>query len=231
VSVQAKLFDIESQLVKVRHRIAAACDAAGRTVDEVQLLAVSKTKPLADIEIAITAGHRHFGENYLQEALTKIEILGAQPNWHFIGSIQSNKTRLIAENFHWVHTVSSLKIARRLNQQRPENLPPLKIFLQVNIDRDPDKSGLSPEELSNVVSELAGYTRLELMGLMTIPKQRNGFEAQREPFRALRELQKRVMPGQSQLSMGMSGDLEAAIQEGATWVRIGTDIFGARDKP
>ncbi len=229
MSAQAKLFDIESRLIEVRHRIATACDAAGRTLDEVNLLAVSKTKPREDLEVALTAGQRHFGENYLQDALNKIGLLGNAPIWHFIGAIQSNKTRAIAENFHWVHTVSSLKIARGLNDQRPEHLPKLKIFLQANIDKDPAKSGLMPEALSEILEPVAELNRLDLMGLMTLPSQRETTDAQREPFKQLRDLQLQHLPDHNQLSMGMSGDLEAAILEGATWVRIGTDIFGPRE--
>ncbi len=229
MSAQAKLDAIESRLSAVRDRISAACDAADRSADDVNLLAVSKTKPVEDLEAALIAGHRHFGENYLQDALSKIEVLGTLPVWHFIGAIQSNKTRLIAENFHWVHTVSSLKIARRLNEQRPHHLAPLKIFLQVNVDQDPAKSGLMPTELPDIIEPIAAFDQLELVGLMTLPSQRETLDTQREPFRQLRLLQEAFLPGQKQLSMGMSGDLEAAILEGATWVRVGTDIFGARE--
>ena len=229
MSSQAKLLAIESRLKEINSRIAAACDDAGRASEDVNLLAVSKTKPIEDIEQALAAGHKHFGENYLQDALGKIETLGSNPIWHFIGAIQSNKTRAIAENFHWVHTVSSLKIARRLNDQRPDHLPPLKCFLQVNIDQDPAKSGLMPGALPEVLEPMAEFEQLELMGLMTLPRQREALKDQREPFRRLRLLQEQFLPRQNQLSMGMSGDLEAAILEGATWVRVGTDIFGARE--
>lgn len=227
---QTQVIDIETRIEAVQQRIAVACERAHRPVDEVKLLAVSKTKPQAAIEAAIQAGQQHFGENYLQEAVAKIETIGPQSDWHFIGAIQSNKTKPIAEHFDWVHTVSSEKICRRLNDQRPEHLTPLKIFLQINIDQDPAKSGLDPDELPEVVATLSAYPRLALMGLMTLPRQRTDENGQREPFRKLRELQQKLMPEQTELSMGMSGDLEAAILEGATWVRVGTDIFGAREK-
>ena len=223
--------DIASKLQAVNQRIAAACESAGRAADDVQLLAVSKTKPASDVQAALAAGQRHFGENYLQDALSKIEELGQEPIWHFIGAIQSNKTRAIAEHFAWVHTVSSLKIARRLNDQRPLELPPLKIFLQINIDDDPAKAGLTPAQLPELIAELEHMPRLEVQGLMTLPTQRDTFEAQRQPFRQLKQLLEHNLPNHSGLSMGMSGDLEAAITEGATWVRIGTDIFGARNQP
>lgn len=175
------------------------------------------------------AGQKHFGENYLQDAIDKIETIGDGPIWHFIGSIQSNKTRLIAENFAWVHTVSSLKIARRLNDQRPGHLPPLKVFLQVNIDGDPAKSGLTPDQIRELAMQLESMERLELVGLMTLPTQRESVAEQRKPFKMLADLGQQYLPNQRELSMGMSGDLEAAVFEGATWVRIGTDIFGARE--
>jgi pyridoxal phosphate enzyme (YggS family) len=197
----------------------------------VHLLAVSKTKPASLVSAALSEGQVDFGENYLQDALEKVEALGDKPTWHFIGAIQSNKTRPIAENFDWVHTVASEKVARRLNDQRPDDRPPLKIFLQVNIDEDPDKSGFAPEALEAALANILAFPNLALQGLMTLPKQRQGLAAQREPFRALRLLQQRLCPGHPELSMGMSGDLEAAIAEGATWVRIGTDIFGAREMP
>lgn len=221
---------IEGRLRAVHDRINVACLNANRQPDSVNLLAVSKTKPVSDVEQAIQAGQVHFGENYLQDALEKIEMIGHRAVWHFIGAIQSNKTRAIAENFDWVHTVSSLKVARRLNEQRPESLAPLKIFLQINIDNDAAKSGLKPPEIEALKQAFDQFERLELVGLMTLPTQREGLQGQREPFQALAELQRDQLPSTSELSMGMSGDLEAAIMEGATWVRIGTDIFGARQK-
>ena len=221
--------DILSNLERVRARIDAACRDAARDPDSVNLLAVSKTKPAAMIREAIAAGQRHFGENYLQDALPKVEAIGDAAIWHFIGAIQSNKTRAIAEQFDWVHTVSSLKVAKRLNEQRPNNKPPLKIFIQINVDDDPAKNGFDPAHLADAVQTIRQLTRLELQGLMTLPTQRSGIDAQRTPFLQLRHLQLSHCPDQPELSMGMSGDLEAAILEGSTWVRIGTDIFGTRD--
>jgi len=214
---------------RVNARIAAACSRSNRSTDAIQLLAVSKTKPASLILSAIDCGQQHFGENYLQDALPKIELIGNLCSWHFIGAIQSNKTRLIAEHFDWVHTVSSIKVARRLHEQRPESRAPLKIFLQINIDSDPNKSGFDPSDLPEALRDLTSFDRLELQGLMTLPTERKTITEQQLPFRQLRQLQQAHCPDQTELSMGMSQDLEAAILEGATWVRIGTDIFGARN--
>lgn len=217
----------------VSQRIEAACHDAQRNPQSVNLLAVSKTKPLADVLAMAATGQQNFGENYLQEALDKI---AAAPDltWHFIGPIQSNKTRPIAENFAWVHSVDRVKIARRLNDQRPQNLPPLKILLAVNIDQEASKSGFSAEELTAAVAEIMEMPNIELRGLMTIPKARDEFDQQRAVFAKMKNLlaelqQQHPLAQLDQLSMGMSGDLEAAIFEDATWVRIGTDLFGARD--
>ncbi|MFT4676145.1 MAG: pyridoxal phosphate enzyme (YggS family) [Candidatus Azotimanducaceae bacterium] len=220
---------IHKNIERVNARIAAACSTSNRSAGAVQLLAVSKTKPASMILAAIDSGHKHFGENYLQEALQKIEQVGNLCIWHFIGAIQSNKTRQIAEHFDWVHTVSNIKVARRLNEQRPENKPALKIFLQINVDSDPNKSGFDPSDLPEALHELTSFERLELQGLMTLPTQRKTISEQQRPFKQLRQLQQAHCPDQTELSMGMSQDLEAAILEGATWVRIGTDIFGARN--
>jgi pyridoxal phosphate enzyme (YggS family) len=221
--------DILGKLERVRARINNACSDAARDPGSVNLLAVSKTKPASMIQEAIASGQRHFGENYLQDALPKIEAIGDAAIWHFIGAIQSNKTRPIAEHFDWVHTVSSLKVARRLNEQRPDNKPPLKIFIQVNVDDDPAKTGFHPVDLAEAIRAITLFTRLELQGLMTLPTERRGVSGQRIPFQQLKRLQQSHCPDQHELSMGMSGDLEAAILEGATWVRIGTDIFGTRE--
>lgn len=220
---------IRQNVARVNARIAAACSRSNRSADAVQLLAVSKTKPAAMILEAIDCGQQHFGENYLQDAVPKIEQIGNLCIWHFIGAIQSNKTRQIAEHFDWVHTVSSIKVARRLNEQRPEDKPSLKIFLQINIDSDPNKSGFDPSELPQALRDLTSFDRLELQGLMTLPTERNTITEQQLPFKQLRQLQQAHCPDQTELSMGMSQDLEAAILQGATWVRIGTDIFGARN--
>lgn len=199
----------------------------------VQLLAVSKTKPLEAIEIIAAQGQKAFGENYVQEALVKI---AARPDleWHFIGPIQSNKTKPIAENFAWVHSVDRLKIAQRLNLQRPKALGKLNILLEVNISQEASKAGFKPTEVLSVLPEIMSMENLAVRGLMAIPEATTDFEAQRQPFAQMRQLltlcQMRYPDAPlDTLSMGMSGDLEAAISEGATIVRIGTDIFGARD--
>lgn len=225
--------DIQSRLDKVRRRITEAMERYHRTPESVRLLAVSKTRTPEDIRQAVAAGQFHFGESYLQEGLEKIETLrDIDAVWHFIGRIQSNKTRPIAEKFDWVHSIGSLKHARRLNEQRPDNLPPLNICLQVNIDQEPSKSGIMPEEAAALVSEVSTLPRLRLRGLMTLPAPADDLEAQRHPFRLLRELRDRIATPElplETLSMGMSNDLEAAIAEGATIVRVGTAIFGPRN--
>lgn len=199
------------------------------------LLAVSKTKPTEDIVTLYKAGQRNFGENYLQEALKKQRQLAHFAiSWHFIGPVQSNKTRELAQNFSWVHSVDRLKIAKRLNDQRSTLLPPLNICLQVNIDQEETKSGLQIEGLESVVESVLSLDRLRLRGLMAIPRSSDTFEQQRKPFKKLAktmdQLNQRFNVQMDTLSMGMSADLEAAICEGATVVRIGTAIFGARDR-
>ncbi len=206
----------------------AKLDPAGK----VRLLAVSKTKPIEDVLALAENGQLDFGENYLQEALAKIEQAPSLC-WHFIGPIQSNKTKPIAEHFSWVHSVDRLKIAQRLSQQRPANLPPLNILLAVNIDAEASKSGLAVDEVLATAEQVAELPNITLRGLMAIPKKSDSLAAQRKPFKALKDLLtlcQTALPNQTldTLSMGMSGDLEAAIDEGATIVRIGTDIFGAR---
>jgi len=204
-----------------------------RPADSIQLLAVSKTRPATDIQDALAAGQRQFGESYLQEALEKIQQLSdSQAIWHFIGRIQSNKTRAIAENFDWVHSLYSVKHAQRLNSQRPDHLPPLKICLQINLNREQTKGGIPPNEAAELVVGIRELPRLLLQGLMTLPASSSDFDQQRQPFRALRELRDQLATDDlplATLSMGMSGDLEAAIAEGATIVRIGTAIFGPRN--
>ncbi|WP_105102734.1 YggS family pyridoxal phosphate-dependent enzyme [Microbulbifer pacificus] len=225
---------IAENLNSVTERIVTACRFCDRQADAVTLLAVSKTRPAADLRTAYGAGQRHFGENYLQEALDKQEALtDLDIVWHFIGPLQSNKTRDVAAHFHWLHTVDRLKVARRLSEQRPGGLPPLNICLQVNIDNEDSKSGVSPEELPALAAAVAALPNLSLRGLMAIPAPRGETGDQRVPFRRLAALleQLRVqLPAQplDTLSMGMSGDMEAAIFSGATIVRIGTDIFGVR---
>jgi PLP dependent protein len=213
---------IGSNLQEVRRRIATACEHAGRDAKEVTLLAVSKTFPAEAVREAHAAGQQAFGENYVQEALDKIEALSAlraQLQWHLIGPLQSNKTRPVAAAFDWVHSVDRLKIAERLSEQRPAELPPLQLCLQVNISGEASKSGVAP------------LPRLRLRGLMAIPEPADDPAAQRAPHRALRELLARLNAeglGLDTLSMGMSADLEAALTEGATLVRVGTAIFGRR---
>lgn len=228
---------IAAQLARVQRRLTEALVSANRSPDSAHLLAVSKTKPASDVEAAYEAGQRAFGENYLQEALNKqADLASLDIEWHFIGPLQSNKTREAATHFAWVHSVDRLKIAQRLNDQRPEALPPLNICLQVNISRDPQKSGVMPEEALALAQQVAALPRLRLRGLMTLPKESDTLASQRISFAALRDLRNTLqcaLPNTSldTLSMGMSNDLEAAILEGATLVRIGTAIFGSRLYP
>ena len=224
-------------LQAVREHIGRAATQAGRDSASVQLLAVSKTFGPNAVFDAAAAGQRAFGENYLQEALDKMQaVRTAQPGlaleWHFIGPIQGNKTRLIAEHFDWVHSLDRQKIAQRLSDQRPEHLPPLNVCLQVNISHEASKSGVLPEDVLPLAQSVAGLPRLRLRGLMAIPKPAADVDAQRKPFgqlRALQEALKRHGLALDTLSMGMSADLDAAIAEGSTIVRVGTAIFGQRD--
>lgn len=221
---------IAKNIAKVGARIREAAQASQRDFSTIGLLAVSKTKPAAAIREAYAAGLRDFGENYLQEALGKQqELIDLDLCWHFIGPIQSNKTRAIAEHFSWVHSVDRLKIAQRLSEQRPAQLPPLNICLQVNVSGETSKSGCAPEELPDLANAVACLPRLRLRGLMAIPEPTDDTAAQHAAFARLRELQQTLNMPLDTLSMGMSHDLEAAIAEGATWVRIGTALFGERD--
>ena len=196
------------------------------------MLAVSKRQPLEKVVELAAAGHRDFGENQVQEALDKMPALDAYPiTWHFIGAIQSNKTRAIAEHFDWVHAVDRVKIARRLSEQRPAHLDDLNICLQVNLDDEASKAGVAPEEVEALAKACVDLPRLTLRGLMCLPAIREGFDEQRKPFARLRELKEALERGgipMDTLSMGMSGDVEAAIAEGATIVRVGTALFGPR---
>ncbi|MBK5004857.1 YggS family pyridoxal phosphate-dependent enzyme [Pseudomonas sp. S32] len=211
-------------------RITEGAQAAGRDPASVHLLAVSKTKPASAIREVHAAGVRDFGENYLQEALTKQQQLGDLPLiWHFIGPIQSNKTKAIAEHFDWVHSVDRLKIAQRLSEQRPTGLAPLNICLQVNVSGEDSKAGCAPTDLPALAEAIAALPNLQLRGLMAIPEPTEDRAAQEAAFERLRQLQEGLGLGLDTLSMGMSHDLEAAIAQGATWVRIGTALFGARD--
>lgn len=214
----------------VLERIAAASRTAGRDPATVGLLAVSKTKPAAALREAAAAGLRDFGENYLQEALDKQPALADLPLvWHFIGPIQSNKTRAIACHFDWVHSVDRLKIAQRLAEQRPPERGPLNICLQVNVSGEASKSGCHPDDLPALAAAVSQLPNLRLRGLMAIPEPIEDPASQRAAFARLRTLSEALNLGLDTLSMGMSQDLEAAIAEGATWVRVGTALFGARD--
>ncbi|GEN27720.1 UPF0001 protein [Halovibrio variabilis] len=220
---------------QARTRLRNALADAGRTQDATELLAVSKTKPAAMIRQAWQLGQRQFGENYLQEALEKQTELADLDDivWHFIGPLQSNKTRAVAEYFDWVHSVDRLKIAQRLSEQRPAHLAPLNICLQVNISREESKAGVLPEALEELAKDVAALPHLRLRGLMAIPAPAEGLDAQRQPLAALREALTALQNALPEapldtLSMGMSDDLEAAVLEGATLVRLGTAIFGAR---
>ena len=221
---------IAENIAKVGVRIREAAQASQRDCAAVGLLAVSKTKPAAAIREAFAAGVQDFGENYLQEALEKqAELSDLALTWHFIGPIQSNKTKPIAEHFAWVHSVDRLKIAQRLSDQRPAHLPALNICLQVNVSAEASKSGCNPDELPELAQAVTQLPNLRLRGLMTIPEPTDDPSEQRAAFARLRELQQSLNLDLDTLSMGMSHDLEAAIAEGATWVRIGTALFGARD--
>jgi pyridoxal phosphate enzyme (YggS family) len=226
---------IADNLQQVHERVAAACTQATRPVRSVTLLVVSKTFDAGAVREAVAAGEHRFGENYVLEGVEKIAALAdlrAQLEWHLIGPLQSNKTRIVAEQFDWVHSVDRLKIAQRLSEQRPAHLPPLQVCLQVNISGELSKSGLRPDEVPDVARAVDMLPRLTLRGLMAIPEPATDLAAQRAPHRALRELLTRLraggLTGLDTLSMGMSADLEAAIAEGATIVRIGSAIFGAR---
>lgn len=225
---------IKSNLERVRNQISRTSKRFNRPADSVKLLAVSKTRPAADILEALDAGQRLFGESYLQEALDKIaKLTGSGAEWHFIGRIQSNKTRSIAENFDWVHSVVKLKHAKRLNDQRPGHLPPLNICLQIMIDNEATKAGMTPEQAKELIEQIDELPHLKLRGLMTLPAATDNFEAQRIPFQKLRQLRDQLATTTTPLdilSMGMSSDLEAAIAEGASIVRVGTAIFGPRNQ-
>jgi pyridoxal phosphate enzyme (YggS family) len=225
---------IELKLQQLRQRIVDACTLAQRPVQSVTLLAVSKTFAADAVREAQGAGQRAFGENYVQEALAKIDALAdLRPalEWHLIGPLQSNKTREVAAAFDWVHTVDRLKIAERLSAQRPQQLPPLQVCVQVNVSGEASKAGVAPAEAAVLARAVAALPRLRLRGLMSIPEPAEGIDAQRAPHCRLRELFDALRSeglALDTLSMGMSADLEAAIVEGSTMVRIGSAIFGAR---
>lgn len=222
---------IAQRLKQIRSQIRHAELACNRKPGSVLLLAVSKTKPAGDIALAYQAGQRHFGENYLQEALKKQQELGAfDITWHFIGPIQSNKTKALATHFDWIHSVDSLKIAKRLSEQRPAHLPPLNICLQVNISGEESKSGITLDELPNLVESVAKLPNIKLRGVMAIPSPQDDFEQQRQPYKTLYQaVAKLNNPNLDTFSFGMTGDLKAAIAEGSTIARIGTALFGERE--
>ena len=229
---------IASNVANIQEQIAEACRRSGRAEADVALMAVSKMHPADAIAEACAAGLRLFGENRVQEWQQKqprvAELMGAAapPQIHLIGPLQSNKTRPVAEHFDWVHSIDRLKIAQRLSEQRPDTLPPLNVCLQVNVSGEASKSGVAPEDAPAVAREIASLPKLRLRGLMSIPEPAADLAAQREPHRILRELYETLRAqgvALDTLSMGMSGDLEAAVLEGATMVRIGTAIFGKRD--
>lgn len=226
---------VTARLRATQQRLNHALTAVERAADDALLLAVSKTRPAEEIREAYEAGQRAFGENYMQDALSKQPLLDDLAiEWHFIGALQSNKTREAAEHFDWVHTVDRVKVARRLDAQRPTNLQPLQVCLQVNISRDPNKAGVLPENAAAVVQEILKLPHLTLRGLMTIPAKALDTSRRRTPFRELRALRDQLRaqfpraPWDT-LSMGMTADMDDAIAEGATIVRIGTAIFGERD--
>jgi pyridoxal phosphate enzyme (YggS family) len=225
---------IAQSLEEIRNRVTVLERRYHRPPGGVGVLAVSKTKSPEAVRAAADAGQRDFGENHVQDALTKLDALtDLHLVWHFIGPVQSNKTRIVATRFDWVHSIDRSKIARRLNEQRPGDLPPLNVCIQVNVSGESSKSGVEPDALDALADVVSELPRLKLRGLMTLPRPCDGLELQRQPFAALREMLEALNArdfGLDTLSMGMTDDMEAAIAEGATIVRIGTAIFGAREK-
>ncbi|AEF47330.1 protein of unknown function UPF0001 [Serratia sp. AS12] len=228
---------IQQNLQDVRSRIATAAQGCARAPEEITLLAVSKTKPVAAIAEAIAAGQRAFGENYVQEGVDKVQHFATQPegatlDWHFIGPLQSNKSRLVAEHFAWCHTVDRLRIAQRLSDQRPAGMPPLNVLIQINISDEQSKSGIVLAELPALAEAVAALPNVTLRGLMAIPAPEEDYQRQLAVFGQMNDaflaLQQRY-PQVDTLSMGMTDDMAAAIAAGSTLVRIGTAIFGARD--
>ncbi|WP_105188249.1 YggS family pyridoxal phosphate-dependent enzyme [Pseudoalteromonas sp. T1lg48] len=226
---------IAERLDAAYDRIAQAAKKSGRDYNDITLIAVSKKKPLEDILAAFAHGHREFAESYVQEGVEKVRQLSEYKNivWHFIGPIQSNKSKAIAENFSWVQSIDREKIARRLNEQRPSNMKPLQVLIQVNVDDDANKSGCRLEEVPALAAFIHSCNQLNLRGLMAIPSKSESYEAQLQSFEQLSACFDRIKdqyPQLDTLSMGMSGDMDAAIAAGSTMVRIGTAIFGERDQ-
>ena len=225
--------NISKNIGQIQQKIADYATKYGRSANDIHLLAVSKTKPASDIKQAYQAGIHDFGESYLQEALEKItELAELDICWHFIGSIQSNKTRDIAQHFNWVHSVDRLKIAQRLSEQRSTELPDLNICLQINLSDEASKSGIKLSQLNQLATQIKTLPHIKLRGLMAIPAKKDTLKEQRDLFHQMQQLLNSLNQQGHQLdtlSMGMSNDLEAAIAEGATMIRIGTAIFGARD--
>lgn len=229
--------DIQHNLQQIHQRIHSACEQAQRTPDAVKLLAVSKTKPVSDILAAMQGGQTAFGENYVQEGVEKIQYFedqGIELEWHFIGPLQSNKSRLVAEHFDWMQTLDRAKIADRLNEQRPVNKAPLNVLIQINISDEASKSGIQPTEMMPLAKHIENLPHLRLRGLMAIPAPTENIIEQESAFKKMAELfeaLKQALPNQQidTLSMGMTEDMPSAIKCGSTMVRIGTAIFGARD--
>ena len=224
--------NIEKNLIDINHQIESAALEFKREPGDILLLAVSKRKPAENIRNAYSCGQRDFGENYLQEALDKVdELSDLDIVWHFIGAVQSNKTRPLAQSFDWVHCIDRLKIAKRLSEQRPQSMPPLNLCIQVNVEQEASKAGIRLDEVDQLAEQIADLPSIRLRGLMAIPAPQDDFESQRKPFSQLRQaLEKLNHKGLNcdTLSMGMTHDMPAAIAEGATLVRIGTAIFGER---
>lgn len=228
---------VNNNLLTIKNEIKTIAQQCERDPKTIRLIAVSKTKPVSLIENAIHAGHLEFGENYVQEGVEKINYFNqTQPNtpliWHFIGPLQSNKTKLVAEHFDWIHTVDRFKIAQRLNDQRPSNCGKLNVLIQVNISGEQSKSGISPNELPDLAEQILSLPNLALRGLMAIPEIENEFEHQLHTFKKMQQLLQSLQanyPFIDTLSMGMSNDMKAAIIAGSTMVRIGSAIFGARE--
>ncbi len=229
--------DIESRLLAIKEQIASHARQTGREPEQIKLLAVSKTKPVEAIQTAYQAGQRLFGESYVQEAVTKVQYLKNQPDysgieWHFIGPLQSNKTRLVAENFDWVHSIEREKIAQRLNEQRPANLPALNVCIQVNISGEQTKSGITADEVFGLAGIINNFPQLKLRGLMAIAENTDDLSVVRDNFLQMQALFNRLKseyPSVDTLSMGMTDDMAVAIECGSTMVRIGTAIFGSRE--